>query len=266
MHKFKKSLGQNFLQSSKFPKKIIDILDIKPNEWVIEIGPGDGSLTQELLKSEGKIISIEYDYDLLAKLLRRFQDYSSFNLEHGDFLDINLDLLSQKYKISSLKFCGSLPYNISKKIINKVLKWSMNSGLEVVRCVFIVQEEVSKEYNAKTPKSNFLSTITSIYASVKKHESIPASQFFPKPRVNGGILEFIPHKKNISGKEQLLKIEKFIKIAFSSPRKTLVNNLSSFGIERERVLNFLETRDIDQKIRPGEVEYSTLVELFESIN
>jgi 16S rRNA (adenine1518-N6/adenine1519-N6)-dimethyltransferase len=91
--KYKKSLGQNFLKSNNEVKKLLSPLDLSPEDFVIEIGPGDGSISNEILNSGAKLLAIEIDYDLLAKLLMRFHTKENFYLEEGDFLEINLNEL-----------------------------------------------------------------------------------------------------------------------------------------------------------------------------
>lgn len=224
-HNFKKQFGQNFLKSKRFPKEIVKVLDVLESDTIFEIGPGDGILTNELLKTNNQIVSIEIDYDLVPRLLKRFSNSNNFDIVNEDFLELNLFEVFERYNITSdIKFAGSLPYNIAKKIIRKLIDFNLSqSKFFISKMVFIVQEEVAKDYVAKPPNATVLSTLTGIYAKTKKLSSIPAKDFFPVPKVNGAILVIEPFK-NATKNENL---EKLTRIAFSSPRKTLRKNLKS---------------------------------------
>lgn len=266
MHKFKKQFGQNFLRNNRFPQKVVEYLDLKDDDTVIEIGPGEGILTNLLLNKDIKVISIEIDYSLLPKLIKKFGDNPNFILENEDFLNINLlEVLKKNSSTKNIKFTGSLPYNISKKIILKILKFSFEqSDYNVGKMSFIVQEEVASDYNSKAPKATQLANLTSLYAKVKKQESIPKSQFYPVPQVNGGILTLEPHNSlpaNISNIEQL------IKIAYISPRKTLLNNLrNSKKWENKDILKILNEIGLNEKSRASEVALDSWIDLYNKLS
>jgi len=231
--KFKKQYGQNFLRSKRFISRIVEILDLKSSDVVFEIGPGDGFLTAELLDTGAKVVSIEIDYDLLPDLVRKFSKRENFFLEHGDFLSIDLDQILDKYQVDGkIKFVGSLPYNVSKRIIQKILEWNYISRLDrVERCVFVLQEEVAKSYCAKPPKATMLSTVSSFYGNFRKYESIPAHCFVPKPKVNGAIVGIDFENIDILPEEVLNNALDIIKIAYRSPNKMLKNSLSSHFVD-----------------------------------
>ena len=233
--KFKKHYGQNFLRSKRFVERIVQILDLSSNDLVFEIGPGDGFLTTELLHTEAKVVSIEIDYDLLSGLIKKFSNRDNFFLEHGDFLNIDLDAIFDKYYCANkkIKFVGSLPYNVSKKIIQKILEWNyINKLNRVDRCVFVVQEEVAKSYCAKPPKATILSTISSFYGNFRKYESIPAHCFVPKPKVNGAIVGIDFENIEVLTEEVLNKILNLIKVAYRNPNKMLKNSLGSLLVDK----------------------------------
>lgn len=266
MHKFKKHFGQNFLRSNRFPEKMVGYLSISQTDTVIEIGPGEGVVTNLLTQKDCKTISVEVDYTLLPKLIKRFSEKENFNLVNEDFLQLDLTQVLDKYNSKQdVKFTGSLPYNISKKIILKILKFNFEqTKYKVKKMAFIVQEEVAIDYASKPPKSSLLANLTNLYASVKKMESIPRSQFFPVPQVNGGILVIEPKNKlpiNISELEQLLKI------SYISPRKTLYNNLkSSRKWETKDILSIINSIGLSEKARASEVSSEQWEVLYEKLN
>lgn len=255
-HNFKKQFGQNFLKSTKYVHMLLNPLEISKNDLVIEIGPGDGMVTNEILRKGATLYSIEIDDELIPKLQRKFIDYENFNIVHTDVLDLDLNQVAIREN-QKIKITGSLPYNISKKIISKFLKNDLREKIESMS--FIVQDEVAKAYVDKVPKASFLSMKTALYAKAKKYESIPAVQFVPKPKVAGGIIYLeLNHKLEQNVKE----IEKLMKIGFSSPRKTLYNNLkSSKKYQPESILIALSKLEINEKARPSELELDDWIKL-----
>lgn len=263
-HNFKKQFGQNFLKSKRFVRNLVDPLELKQEDLVIEIGPGDGSVTSELLKTGASVISFEVDYDLLAKLLMKFNSFDNFNLQHQDILNAKISDYITGYKLpeTGIKITGSLPYNISKKIIQKFLIDNEKGFYKVHKMSFIVQDEVAKEYVAKAPNANSLSAISNLYSKIKKLESIPAENFYPTPKVDGGIIYFEPFEKIEFDVE---KVKGLINSGFSAPRKTLLNNLKSRNFTKDIEL-ILEELGIDLKSRPANIDNSIWVKLAEFLS
>lgn len=256
-HSFQKKWGQNFLRNDRFAKILVNAAELTADDVVIEVGPGDGRVTNLLLATGAKVLAIEVDYNLLANLIKRFGQDDKFQLVNMDFMQV--DILAELTKLgwgTKFKIVGSLPYNISKLIIQKLIT---DQVLPEV-CSFIVQEEVAQDYSAKAPKASFLSNWVQIHAEVKKLETIPKAQFHPSPKVNGGILLIKPQHK-LSAKQQD-DLRRILRVGFSNPRKTLWNNLrnvepfKTIGLEK-----LAATNNIAQLIRPAEVEFATWVEL-----
>lgn len=212
-------------------------------------------VTKLLLETGAKVISFEVDYDLIPKLLSQFGMYENFILVHQSILEANiLQVLKENNSTANLKIVGSLPYNISKKIIDIFLRFNTHSKeFKVNSCAFIVQEEVAKDYAVNPPKASFLANYSRIFAKVRKLESIPRYMFFPEPKVNGGILKF-----EIRGEipENFDSLNKLIRIAFSNPRKTLQNNLkSSSKFTLESIEDVYSKLKLIPTIRPAEVAF-----------
>jgi 16S rRNA (adenine1518-N6/adenine1519-N6)-dimethyltransferase len=265
-HNFKKQYGQNFLVGTRFAEELVDSLDIQESDTVIEIGPGDGMITNIILNSYNcKLYCIEIDYDLLPNLIKRFSKSEKFKLIHQDILQLDMNAFFEKYEIKGdIKIIGALPYNISKKIIDKFLAASQNTTeCKITRMSFIVQEEVAKNYTAKAPEATFLSNYLSLFASSRKLKSIPAHKFYPMPKVNGAILQIEIDKKP---REDLRELTKFIKIGFSSPRKTLYRNLANIKEFRLHDLrSIFEKLGIKSNSRPAEIEIETWERLREEL-
>jgi len=285
-HNFKKNFGQNFLKSSKFVHKLLDPLNLTANDLVIEIGPGDGIVTKSLLESEAQTLCVEIDYDLIAKLIKKFIDMPNFKIVNEDFLKVDLDqIISDNNVDGGIKFAGSLPYNVSKKIIRKLLDFNYRSYIandfqikrEIDSMAFIVQDEVAKIYSAKPPYTEFLAVISNIFADVKKLESIPASQFHPKPKVNGGIIffklktakqikELLAIKKNEALAEAVKEFETLVRIGFSSPRKKVSSNIKhSRKYEDKKIEKAFEKLKIDDNTRASQLDFQTWVEIWKKL-
>ncbi len=245
-HQFKKQFGQNFLRKDRFVKALVSELSLEADDTVLEVGPGQGKVTAELLKKAMTVVAVEVDYQLIPQLAARFPDLERFKLIHADILKVDLvDLkIPKKYKL-----VGSLPYNISKQIIRMFA--THHSPPEIM--AVIVQAEVAKEYNCQPPKATFLSNWIKIYANVRKAETIPAQNFFPTPKVDGGILVISPHKPV----PHHSKIERILRWGFASPRKTLRNNLISARLPAEEIDRAWEQLGLTPSCRASEIDFST---------
>lgn len=232
-HKFKKQFGQNFLRNLRYAHQLVDGAAVAAGDTVIEIGPGDGSVTKVLLQQQAQVIAVEVDYDLIVTLIKRFNWAENFELEHADILETDVTQLltthaknlDSQHLDRGYKLVGSLPYNISKHII---LKFVTTPPRPAVMCV-IVQAEVGTEYVAQPPQATFLSNWISLYADVRKLATIPKAQFNPQPQVDGAILQITPRPLSANELTQVASIGKFIRNGFAAPRKTLWNNLRSLN-------------------------------------
>jgi len=247
---FKKRFGQNFLISSNWPQKLVELAEISPQDTVFEIGAGAGALTRVLLEKAQLVIANEIDVSLLPKLKSKFTGRKNFHLLPGDFLQFDLNSL----RVKKFKVVGSLPYNISKKIINILLtKTPQPQSITVV-----VQKEVAEDYTAVLPKSTFLSNFVQIYSQVAYLATIPKEEFYPVPKVSGAILHF----KNIYERfPEAASLKAFIKQGFLTPRKTLVNNLKSLN-NKNSLLNFLKELQLKPTVRASELSLKDWYNLF----
>lgn len=248
-HHFKKQYGQNFLRSARFTQALVDAVEPQAGDTIIEIGPGEGHITGLLLEVVEKVISIEVDYSLIPGLIKKYGEQTKFELINEDIMKVDIDQITQG---KPYKVIGSLPYNISKLIISKFL----TAPHPPTQMAFIIQEEVAWEYNALPPKATFLSNWIRLFADVKKAISIPASQFYPKPKVNGAILTI--KTKEVTDKEVTAQKYQMIKVAFASPRKTLRNNLNAANIwDKDKVNQAWTELNLPETLRPAEAEPET---------
>ncbi len=235
----KRSLGQNFFINSNLGEYIINILKQSGVNTVVEIGPGMGFFTEKLLKSFSKVSAIEKDTQLTNSLRL---SYPNLNIVNEDFLDIDLNSIVDKDSM----FFGSLPFNVSKPIIAKVIE----SKHFTRPSFFIVQKEVAEKYLYKEPYS-VLSLNTAIYAQCKKIIDISPDSFKPKPNVYSSLISFTPNCRDINNVE---KIKQLIKLSFRQPRKNIHNNLR--GTKYENVLGKYST------FRPQQLSLDDYIQIY----
>ncbi|MCD4811064.1 hypothetical protein K8R14_00450 [bacterium] len=203
----KKSLGQNFFRNKSLAKHIVNLVLENSPEHITEIGPGKGAFTSLFYGATKNMTLVETDVILSSELANV---YKNATILHQDFLEIPLTF-------SPTTYFGSLPYNISKPIIKKII----TSDTFTNPAFFIIQKEVAEKYANK--KTNLLGLMREIYADCKILLTIKPSNFYPKPNVMSSFIKFIPHDRHSSVDKGAL--EKLIRNSFIQPRKTLKNNL-----------------------------------------
>ncbi|MBP9758448.1 ribosomal RNA small subunit methyltransferase A [Candidatus Dojkabacteria bacterium] len=252
-HNFKKQLGQNFIRSTATIKKILGFLEIQPSDNIIEIGPGDGRFTDELVQYDlKKLTLVEIDTDLISFLKNKFDNSISkgtLEILNQNILDLELSNWNLEFKLY-----GSLPYNISKRIIAKFIECENLPE----RMVYIVQKEVAQDYVAQAPDASYIGNYIKIFADVKLVMSIPKEQFYPMPKVDGGVLLIKPRKVDL---EEGRAIAKFIYNGFRNKRKKLSKVLNSIYRDIDWVKEF-EALKINPNARAQELEYETWLKLF----
>ena len=237
----KKSLGQNFLLDKNLCKKIISSLNIK-NKIIIEIGPGTGQLTDEIIKFKPKkLILIEKDYKLFKILKTKYSKLNFIEILNIDAIKINLNL-NENFSIIS-----NLPYNIASKLIFDILIKYNN----IKEMIFLIQKEVSKKFNyqinTKSNKYNlFLKTITKY--EVLFH--ISNKVFYPNPKVESTLVKITPKKTKINKK----KLWNFSNKLFINKRKKLNKTF-------RKLKNNIKFKDILEK-RPEQLNKDEYIKLF----
>lgn len=192
-HKAKKSLGQNFLKSIIALKKIIEAGEIKPDDIILEIGPGKGVLTEKLLEKANCVIAIEKDRNLLKFLKEKFIkeiENKKLILKEGDCLKFNPE--SYNLKTKSYKLIANIPYNITGAILKKFLTEKNQPKMMVL----MVQHEIAKRIIARDKKESILSISVKAYGEPKMIMKVPARYFSPAPKVDSAIIKI----SNISRK------------------------------------------------------------------
>ncbi|MFL2897205.1 MAG: 16S rRNA (adenine(1518)-N(6)/adenine(1519)-N(6))-dimethyltransferase RsmA [Candidatus Pelagibacter sp.] len=255
MIKAKKSLGQNFLIDQNIINKIINIINIK-NKNVLEIGPGTGNLTLEILKKNPKkVILIEKDTKLANMLIKKFTD--NVNVINQDVLKINENILCDQ----SLIVFGNLPYNISTEILSKwILNLDQNKSW-FNYLILMFQKEVADRIISKFNTKDYgrLSILANWRLNIKKIFDVKATSFQPKPKVESTVLFFEP-KKNYFKFKNPKNLEKITRIFFMHRRKMIKKPYKQLFNDNE---NIASKMGIDLNLRPQNLNLETYYELTE---
>ncbi len=250
-----KSFGQNFLTNQGVLKKIIETAEITEQDLIIEVGPGLGVLTNELIKNAKKVISIEKDKKLIPVLEKNFP--SSNNLEV-----INQDALEFKVPNEDYKVVANIPYNITSPLINHFLQ----AENKPKTLTLLVQKEVAEKICDKTI-AYVLNLQVRLFADSKLIQKVKPGSFMPAPKVDSAVIHLITKNKKhpeYIPTENAIKILKIAKMAFSKKRKKLSNSLKSLLTEEK--IKQLEHQKIDLNKRPQHLNLKEWQKLESIIN
>ena len=244
----KKSLGQNFLIDKEVIKKILTCADIH-NKNILEVGPGTGNLTSEILKNNPKeLILIEKDNNLLDLLKKKYTDNITFI--NDDILNISENNLSN----DKLTVFGNLPYNISTEIL---IKWilNLNSNIWFDKLILLFQKEVADRIisNANTPNYGRLSIISNWRLNIKKIIDVEPSSFKPKPKVKSTLLLFTPKIRFFKLKNSK-SIEDVTRIFFNQKRKKIKKPLNKLFKNSDKIVKKL---NLNLDLRPQNLNFQT---------
>ncbi|OGZ17903.1 MAG: ribosomal RNA small subunit methyltransferase A [Candidatus Nealsonbacteria bacterium RBG_13_37_56] len=236
-----KHLGQNFLIDKNTVRKVIKTADLKPEDIILEIGPGLGALTQELAKKAKKIIAVEKDARMCQALKEQLKDFDNIEIINQDILKFEIIKLFKnlKFKIKNYKIVANLPFYITAPVIRKFLE-SENPPQEMV---LIIQKEVAQRISAQPPKMSILAVSVQFYAEAKIISYISKKSFRPRPKVDAAIIKIKPENKYQTDDAKFFKI---VKAGFSQPRKQLINNLSKkLKINKQKINSLLFSAGVE---------------------
>ena len=250
--KFKKSLGQHFLIDGNIKKKIVDLIELSKDDTIVEIGPGDGALTDLIYGKCKKLILIEKDNHLGKKLKSKYLKAEVFI---QDFLKWDFN------NLKNVKIVGNLPYNVASQIIFKIIqnikKWQL--------AVFMVQKEVAERIIAapKNKDYSILSVIVQSFCKVRKVFDVSPECFIPKPKVISSVVKIIPVNSEINDFHEFFK---FTKALFYGRRKKLVNVLKKnpYMTFNENFIDFVK-ENFSQNVRIEELKIEDIEKLFKEV-
>jgi 16S rRNA (adenine1518-N6/adenine1519-N6)-dimethyltransferase len=252
----KRRFGQNFLQDQNIVKKIITAIAPKKGQHMVEIGPGLGALTRELLPILKVMEVIELDRDLIPKLQNACTNLGQLNIHQADVLQFDFKKLLRATRRApgQLRIVGNLPYNISTPLIFHLLKQ--------IDCIsdmhFMLQQEVVDRLAAQPGSKTYgrLSVMVQYFCQVTKLFTVPPGAFYPAPKVYSAFVRLIPHKKISLPVTDSDMLEKVVKQAFNQRRKTIQNSLKKL-ISSEQLINL----NINPKLRPEQLTVEDFVKI-----
>ncbi len=256
----KKSLGQNFLIDNNIIKKIINLVNIKDKN-IIEIGPGKGALTDEILKKEPKSLSIiEKDIILSDQLKLKYFKNKKVKVFQSDILRFNIERITNKETI----IFGNLPYNISSQILVKILKykkWPPNYS----DLIFMFQKELGEKIISNHKSKNYgrISVLFNYRLNFINKFRVSNNCFYPKPKVTSLVLHFKPKKKSVFEIKNINNLEKITQLFFSNRRKIISKKIKKILFSKQ----ISQLKGLNLNMRPSEIKpetYFKITKLFES--
>lgn len=259
----KKSLGQNFLINPGVLTKIIAAADLTKDDYVIEVGPGLGILTEQLAQAAARVLAVELDTRLIPILQQKFAQTAAVKILHQDALQLALP--EHSYKV-----IANIPYYITSPLLNHFLQANNKSpetvrGLRPSLLIFLVQKEVAEKVCARTGDHTMLSLQVQIFGKPSIVSQVSKSSFFPQPKVDSAILKIETYDQPLIQNTELFF--KLISKAFSQRRKTLLNSLNTFqNHNKEQIANLFSQTKLDPGLRPQELEISDWQKLTETFS
>ncbi|WP_227367648.1 16S rRNA (adenine(1518)-N(6)/adenine(1519)-N(6))-dimethyltransferase RsmA [Halomonas sp. M20] len=248
----RKRFGQNFLRDPGIISRIVNTIAPRPDQRLIEIGPGQGALTGPLLEAAGKLEVIELDRDLIPGLRVQFFNYPEFVIHEGDALIFDFAALRGDGPL--LRIAGNLPYNISTPLIFHLLA----TRGAVADMHFMLQKEVVERLAAAPGGSDWgrLSVMAQYHCRVDSLFSVPPEAFVPQPKIESAIVRLVPHASLPNPARDEVLFADIVREAFGQRRKTLRNNL------KQRIdVATLESLGIDPGRRPQTLSVAEFVNI-----
>lgn len=261
--KFSKNLGQNFLIDQNILNKIIEAAGLDSGSSAIEIGPGIGTLTQEMAKKCDKVIAIEIDDTLIPILNESLANYENIKVVHSDAMKVDVRALIKEEELKNVKVVANLPYYVTTPIITKL--FNEKPGIDSI--TIMIQREVAERIAAKpgTKEYGSISLLCQYYSDIKKICKVSPSCFMPSPKVESAVIRMdILENPSVYVKDEKLFF-RIIRDAFNMRRKTLWNALKGVGLTEEKLREAFNNASIDEKRRGETLKIEEFAALANSI-
>ena len=265
----KRHLGQHFLTSQKALFDMVTAGEVHSGDLVLEIGPGKGVLTKELLEKGAQVIAIEKDTDLLPLLKEKFEKEISkeqLQILPKDILAFDPSILKEYKK--PYKLIANIPYYITGAIIEQFL----GAKYQPERMVLLIQKEVAERIIARNEKTgnlggkqSILSIAVSVYGQPRVVSKVPAGAFFPPPKVDSAIISIENINRNFFEGISEKKFFEVLKFCFGRKRKQLLGSLTELLEERTKAISALQKADIPTKARPEDLSKEDWKRLLQGI-
>ncbi len=264
---FKKSLGQNFLTDLSVLDRIIDAANLDKTKGALEVGPGIGSLTEQLAQAAGKVTAVELDRRLIPILGDVLSPYPHVSVVHGDILKTDLRKLweEQFAGCAGVSVVANLPYYVTTPIIMKLLE----EHLPLENIVVMVQKEVAERMAAKPGGKEYgsLSIAVQYYCEPELVCIVPGRAFIPPPNVDSAVIKLRRRKEPAVAVADEEKFFRVVQTAFTQRRKTLSNNLSALsGKERKgELMELLRSCDVQPERRAETLSLAEFASITEAL-
>mgnify|MGYP004529613815 CR=1 FL=1 len=249
--RFSKSLGQNFLVDENVLSDIINGACITKDTNVIEIGPGFGTLTQQLCLNAKKVVAVEIDSTVIPVLKQNTAEFNNLSVINADILKTDINkLVENEFGGGTVKIAANLPYYITTPIIMGLIE----QELPISDIVVMIQKEVADRIAAKPSAKDYgaLTVAVNFYSVPQIIVNVPPSSFIPQPKVSSSVIKLQMRDKppvDVKDKKMFFKV---VKASFGQRRKTLLNALSnspSFAMGKDEISKMLESISIDGRRR-----------------
>ena len=247
---FQKKFGQNFLIDGRVLDKIIAAANVGPEDFVLEIGPGIGTMTQYLAEHAREVVAVEIDKKLIPILEDTLKEYDNVTIINEDILKFDINqLVQERNQGKSIKVVANLPYYITTPIIMGLFE----NNVPIENITVMVQKEVADRMQVGPGSKDYgaLSLAVQFYAQPYIVANVPPNCFMPRPGVGSAVIRLTRHKeKPVEVKDEALLFA-LIRAAFNQRRKTLQNAISNagLGITKEQVLEALTKLNLSPTIR-----------------
>ncbi len=254
----KKSLGQHWLYDAATLEHIVDCADVKAGDYVLEVGPGLGTLTERLLHRGAKLTAVEFDHDLAEKL--RAHNFGSLPAEasltviESDILQFDLRQLPAGYKV-----VANIPYYLTSNLI-RVLS---ESSVPFSTAAILIQKEVAERVCAAPGRMSLLAVSAQYYCEVSLGDVVPARLFTPPPKVDSQVLVLTYRAKPLFDDVDTKLFFRLVRAGFSQKRKTLVNSLSGgLAISKDEARELLVGTEVDPATRAQNLALAQWYQLY----
>ncbi|MGH1370672.1 MAG: 16S rRNA (adenine(1518)-N(6)/adenine(1519)-N(6))-dimethyltransferase RsmA [Cellvibrionaceae bacterium] len=261
-HRARKRFGQNFLEDDNIIRRIVKSIHPTSDDNLVEIGPGKGAITEQLLAACPTLNVVELDRDLIPILLSQFiASYPNFKIHQTDALKFDFGALltdSNGERKGPLRIVGNLPYNISTPLIFHLLSYQA----DVKDMHFMLQKEVVDRMAASPGQKCYgrLSVMVQYYCRVENLFDVPPECFNPRPKVDSAIVRLAPYEQPPHPARNVKSLERLVNTAFQQRRKTLRNALKQLLPTQA-----IESLDIDTSVRPENITLAEFVALSDKL-
>lgn len=248
---FQKKYGQNFLIDTHVLNKIIAAAQITKDDFIIEIGPGIGTMTEYLLESAREVVAVEIDHNLISILEETLSKYNNITIMNEDILKVDINkLVNEKNNGKPIKVVANLPYYITTPIIMGLFE----SQVPIENITVMVQKEVAERMQADPGTKDYgaLSLAVQYYAKPYIVANVPPNCFIPRPKVGSAVIRLTKHKERIFDVTNEKLMFQMIRASFNQRRKTLVNgikNSSEIQISKEIMIQAMKEMRVSENIR-----------------